>query len=87
MLFISLHVSFCIHVAPAPFILCDVIQGSFDRIIASNPLLRFMDFIGLAKYIVWRRQQSYSVQLQVSNCFVKAIVIFVMLNHHALLED
>ena len=51
--------------APARYIMCDMLQGSVERIIYSNPLLRALQRLKLVRYIVWKRQTSYSVQIQV----------------------
>ena len=61
-------------IVPSRYIVCDVVQGSVERIISSNPLLRFLRWMKLAKYIIWRRQGSYSVQLEVS-ALTKYVVV------------
>jgi hypothetical protein len=51
----------------AGYIVCDVVKGSVERIIDSNPLLRVLKWLRLSQYIIWRRQKSYAVQLETGN--------------------
>lgn len=39
--------------------------GSVERIITSNPLLRFLQWIRVLNRVIWKRQDSYSVEMQV----------------------
>ena len=52
-------------IAPSRLIVCDMLVGSVERMIDSNPLLRFLQWIGVLRHVIWRRQDSYSVEMQV----------------------
>lgn len=55
-----------IMLAPARLIMCDMLQRSVEHIISSNSLLQFLQWARILQYVIWRRQQSYSVEMQVS---------------------
>lgn len=50
---------------PASFVMCDMLQGSVERVIASNIVFRVLERAKLRKYILILRQQSYTVVTQV----------------------
>ena len=52
-------------IAPSRLIVFDMLCGSVERIISSNPLLRFLQWIRLLNRVIWKRQDSYSVEMQV----------------------
>lgn len=54
------------HSAPARLVMCDMLQGSIERIITSNWLLRLLDRLRISRLVIQRRQQSYLVTTQVS---------------------
>ena len=54
------------HSAPARLVMCDMLQGSIERIITSNWLLRLLDRLQISRLVIQRRQQSYLVTTQVS---------------------
>ncbi len=53
--------------APARLVMFDVLQGSVERIIASNSFLTLLERLGLSKMIVHSRHESYTVTTQVSH--------------------
>ena len=54
------------HIAPSSFIMCDMLNGSVERIVSSSWLLSFLERVRILKWIVQRRQKSYHVHTQVT---------------------
>ena len=50
---------------PTRLVMCDMLEGSVERIVRSNSLLRWMDKLHLLSFVVRHRQQSYAVVTQV----------------------
>lgn len=64
--------------APTRLVMCDMLVGSVERIIHSNSLLRFLQWIKILQYVVWKRQQSYSVQMQTGSTEQFEQVVFLV---------
>ena len=45
--------------------MCDLLEGSLERVITSNTALQLLGRAGLDKYLVPHRQPSYTVVTQV----------------------
>ncbi|XP_065897600.1 uncharacterized protein [Dysidea avara] len=50
--------------APSSFVMCDMLNGSVERIIQSSRLLLFLQRIGVLNWVIQRRQKSYFVHTQ-----------------------
>ena len=51
--------------APANLLMCDLLEGSLERVINSSQALQLLGRMGLVSYLVPHRQSSYTVVTQV----------------------
>ena len=54
-------------IVPSSFIMCDMLNGSVERIVSSSRLLLFLERVRILNWIIQRRQKSYHVHTQVYN--------------------
>lgn len=53
--------------------MCDMLQGSVERIISSNWLLQLLEKLRVSRLVIQKRQQSYLVTTQVNNITLSAL--------------
>lgn len=62
-------ISILLYSAPARLVMCDMLQGSVERIISSNWLLQLLEKLRVSRLAIQKRQQSYLVTTQVNNIY------------------
>lgn len=68
-------ISILLYSAPARLVMCDMLQGSVERIISSNWLLQLLEKLRVSRLVIQKRQQSYLVTTQVNNILLSLLSI------------